>query len=292
MQPLVSIIITTFNQEKYIEEAIVSVIQQSFTNWELIIIDDGSTDQTALVCDLYVKKDASIKYVYQKNSGVSAARNLGFHYSNGDFIQFLDGDDYLSQDKIARQIEFLEQHSNLDVCYCNFVHYFQSTGNFIPSNHIVVAENPLEDFLFRWDRSVGTTIHSALFKKNIWEKNELPFPEDYKHRYEDWVFWVLIALKNKTIGYQDFIGAFYRIHNANFTSGTHQNVPQHIFHAMFYLYGKLTEKYRDRFIQNNTEFIITKYANERILEMRNNSFNGKVKNTIRRILNRINFLKK
>ena len=88
------------------------------------------------------------------------------------------------------------------------------------------------------------------------------------------------------------IGAFYRIHNANFTSGTQQNVPQHIFLAMFYLYGKLPEKYRDRFIQNNTEFIINKYANERILDMRNNSFIGKVKNTISHILNRINFLKK
>jgi len=292
LQPLVSIIITTFNQEKFIEEAILSVLHQTCTNWELIIVDDGSTDQTSQVCESYVKKDTRIKYLYQKNSGVSAARNLGFLNTNGDLIQFLDGDDYLSYDKIARQIEFLEQRPNLDICYCNFVHYFQSTKKFIPSNHSVVDENPLEDFLFRWDRSVGTTIHSALFKKAIWKKNELPFPEDYKHRYEDWVFWVLIALKNKKIGYQDFIGAYYRIHNANFTSGTQQNIPQHIFKAMFYLHGKLPEKYRDRFIENNTEFIVTKYANERISEMKNNSLNGKFKNTIRRILNRIHLLKK
>jgi glycosyltransferase involved in cell wall biosynthesis len=292
LQPFVSIIITAFNQEQFIEEAILSVLNQTYTNWELIIIDDGSQDKTALVCELYVKKDSRIKYLYQKNSGVAAARNLGFLNSVGEFIQFLDGDDYLSEDKVFRQIEFLTSNPDFDICYCNFVHYFQATKNYIPSNHIVVNEYPLEDFLFRWDRSVGTTIHSALFKKNIWGLNELPFPTEYKHRYEDWVFWVLIALKQKKVGYLDFIGAYYRIHHSNFTSSTQLAFPQHFFYAMFYLYDKLPVKYKDQFVENNTEFIVNKFANEKLAAAQKSSFNGKIKNIFRRILNRIHLLKK
>jgi glycosyltransferase involved in cell wall biosynthesis len=262
---LVSVIITCYNQEQFISEAIESVIQQTYQNIECIIVDDGSTDYTSLICNEYLKNDARVKYVYQQNKGVSVARNIGFSMSKGDFIQFLDGDDFLSKDKLKRQFEFLFNNENFDLCYSNYSHYFQDKKQFQESKHRIVDINPIENFLFSWDRDVGTTIHSALFRRDIWLQNEMPFPVDYKSRYEDWVFWVLVALKNKKVGYNNFVGAFYRIHSSNLT-GNHQTNTIYFFNAMFYIQNKIPEKYRQKFIEHNTGYLLEKYAKNKIYQ--------------------------
>lgn len=89
-----SVIIPTYNRSNFISKSINSVIRQSYDDWELIIVDDGSTDNTKKVVESFVKKDARIKYLYQENKERSAARNLGIASSSGDWICFLDSDDY------------------------------------------------------------------------------------------------------------------------------------------------------------------------------------------------------
>ncbi|KAB2867528.1 MAG: glycosyltransferase family 2 protein, partial [Bacteroidales bacterium] len=93
--PLISVIIPTYNAERFIIETLTSVINQSYTHWECIIIDDGSTDSTKEIIDEYCKADNRIKYYYQKNSGPSVARNVGVKIALGEYIQFLDSDDVL-----------------------------------------------------------------------------------------------------------------------------------------------------------------------------------------------------
>jgi glycosyltransferase involved in cell wall biosynthesis len=240
-----------------------SVLSQTYDNIECIIVDDGSTDQTKWICEAYVQKDPRVQYIYQDNKGVSAARNKGFEMSKGEFIHFLDGDDFIAVDKIEQQLNHLMAQPDLDISYSNYCHYFQDKKLYQEAQHKIVAMHPLENFLFSWDRDVGTTIHSALFRRNIWHQNEKPFPDDYHSRYEDWVFWVLVALKNKTIGHLNFTGAYYRIHNHNLTSDTKRNI-QYFFQAMFYLHDKIPANYRKRFVEENVNFVLEKYAKHRI----------------------------
>lgn len=97
---LVSIIMPAFNVENYIEESIVSIINQSHEKWELIIIDDGSTDLTAEICRRFINLDNRIKYIYQENSKQASARNNGISIAKGDIIAFLDADDLWLPDKL------------------------------------------------------------------------------------------------------------------------------------------------------------------------------------------------
>ena len=91
---MVSIIVPVYNIEKYIDECIQSVLNQTYTAWELILVDDGSTDNSGNICDEYAKTDTRIKVLHQKNQGVSAARNIALDKAEGDYIMFLDADDY------------------------------------------------------------------------------------------------------------------------------------------------------------------------------------------------------
>ena len=108
LQPLVSIITPAYNCEKYIGECIESVINQTYSNWEMIIVNDKSTDNTKNVIEKYIKKDNRIKiYNQESNLGVSAARNKSIELSNGRFIAFLDSDDMWKADKLEKQINFM-----------------------------------------------------------------------------------------------------------------------------------------------------------------------------------------
>lgn len=112
---LVSIILPAYNAEKYINTAIDSVISQSYRCWELLIIDDGSSDDTSDICGKYEKKDDRIKVITTKNQGVSAARNKGLEISLGKYITFLDADDMLPTDSLKARVEYLESNPNIDV---------------------------------------------------------------------------------------------------------------------------------------------------------------------------------
>lgn len=92
----VSVIVPAYNVEKYIHRCVESILKQSYRNFELILVDDGSTDHSGRICDEYEKKDNRIRVIHQKNAGLSGARNTGIHYSTGDFLFFVDSDDYVS----------------------------------------------------------------------------------------------------------------------------------------------------------------------------------------------------
>lgn len=108
MNKLISIIVPVFNVEKYIEKCLKSLINQTYKNIEVIIIDDGSTDSSGIICDKYSKYDKRIKVIHRKNEGVSTARNEGMKQAKGDYIFFIDSDDYLDFDVIDKMVEELE----------------------------------------------------------------------------------------------------------------------------------------------------------------------------------------
>ncbi len=135
--PLVSIIIPCYNYGNYLPETIESLQGQNFDNWECLVIDDGSTDNTSVVVKEISFRDQRIKYFSHSNSGQPAARNNGIQNSKGSFIQFLDADDLLEENKISSQLNYLHQHPEIDIAY-GPVNYFKT-------------DNPRKFLKNRWD---------------------------------------------------------------------------------------------------------------------------------------------
>src|SRR5689334_12217789 len=122
---MVSVIIPSYNYAHLLPDTLICLQQQSFTDWECLLIDNGSTDNTKDVVKLFSDKDSRIKYFYQTNSGPAAARNRGLELSNGEFIQFLDADDLIESEKLDVQVKILKSKTNVDIIYSD-MKYFSS----------------------------------------------------------------------------------------------------------------------------------------------------------------------
>lgn len=127
MNPLVSVLIPAYNAELWIAQAIKCVLNQTWPNLELIVVDDGSTDNTLAVAQHYHSEQ--VKIIHQPNQGAAAARNRAYRESQGMFIQYLDADDLLSQDKIARQVKHLLQAGTAYVSYSEWVRFIQTPNH-------------------------------------------------------------------------------------------------------------------------------------------------------------------
>ena len=117
---LISIVVPIYNVEKYLKQCIDSVINQTYKNLEIILVDDGSTDSCAYICDEYTKKDERIKVIHKKNGGLSDARNVGLDIAKGEYVSFIDSDDYISEDFIEKMYNALIDN-NAEISQCNLV---------------------------------------------------------------------------------------------------------------------------------------------------------------------------
>ncbi len=128
----VSIIIPAYQAGKYLADCVTGVLSQSFTNFEAILIDDGSTDETSELCDAYAKTDPRIHVIHQENGGLSAARNAGLSIASGEYVLFLDADDFWDdQDALANLAERIGQ-THADVLNFSYKKYYEDTGEKVP----------------------------------------------------------------------------------------------------------------------------------------------------------------
>lgn len=116
-QPLVSIIMPVYNSEKYVSEAIESIFNQSYRNWELLIVNDGSTDHTSKIVDDYSQKNTRIKVFHRQNEGVSMARNFALNKVRGTYVTFIDSDDVYHTDRLKRMLQVFAQNENYDIVF-------------------------------------------------------------------------------------------------------------------------------------------------------------------------------
>ncbi len=119
----VSVIIPAYNADRFVKEAVASALAQTYKKIEVIVIDDGSTDNTRAILQPYLETD-KIKYIHQSNKGLAAARNTGIKNSSGEYIALLDADDIFLPLKIEKQIDYFEKHPECDICYCDLYHFW------------------------------------------------------------------------------------------------------------------------------------------------------------------------
>lgn len=207
---MVSVIIATYNYARYISEAIYSLQQQTFKDWECIIVDDGSTDNTREVVNEIIKNENRVSYHAIKNSGPSVARNAGVGLSNGNYILFLDADDLLQSDKILSHVTAFTNDANLDVAYGD-VRYFndgdKNHDNYFFSLHknkkqwIPVFSGNGRDLESKVLRENIMVTSSPLFKKEALLKIGL-FDTVLK-KLEDWELFQRMIFANLKLQYID-----------------------------------------------------------------------------------------
>lgn len=148
--PLVSVVIPLYNQAPFLPASLKSVQSQTYTRLEIILVNDGSTDETGPICLSFAKEDPRISYLAQPNQGPSGARNAGIAASNGSFICLLDGDDLMDPERIAKQLAVFESDPNIDIVY-TALRLIDLEGNPIGEMHgqEIAPENFLAQLLFR-----------------------------------------------------------------------------------------------------------------------------------------------
>lgn len=156
MEDLVSIVIPVYNVEKYLKKCIDSVINQSYKNIEIILVDDGSKDLSGQLCDEYASRDKRIKVIHKENGGLSDARNAGIDIANGKYITFIDSDDYVSLDYVEYLYRLLiDNNADISVCMYDVVaenkisnHIFKNNANIIILNKIESLKHLLIEDLY------------------------------------------------------------------------------------------------------------------------------------------------
>ena len=116
---LISIIVPVYRTEKYLDRCVESIVNQTYKNLEIILVDDGSPDDCPKMCDEWAKKDKRIKVIHKENGGVSSARNIGIKSAKGKYIGFVDSDDYIEKEMYESLIDVLNKNKNLDYIYCD-----------------------------------------------------------------------------------------------------------------------------------------------------------------------------
>ena len=202
----ISIIVTCYNQEVFLEETLNSIAQQTYSDWECIIVDDGSTDNSAQIAKKWLEKDSRFLYVYKENGGVSKARNLGISKVTGDFIQFLDGDDTLESTKLEESIK-LFLSNRCDIIVSNF-YEIKDNEKRPPFCDLTKYEFTYKNILLRWDIDFNIPIHCFLFTKSI--IGDSTFEESILAK-EDWVMWIKIFRKNPKVLFINQPLVMYRI---------------------------------------------------------------------------------
>ena len=185
--PLVSVLITVYNDKEHILSSVQSILNQRYTNFEIVIVDDGSTDGTSELLRNMVSKEERVKVLYKENGGTANAANLGLSICNGKYIARLDSDDYSYDHRLSAQVEFLEKYPDVDLVGGG-CHIIDRDGNIIGSRNIFTS-NPKRTLQNRCIYQQS----DVMFRKSVLGK--LPPGEVYrtKLRAEDYDLWLRIS---------------------------------------------------------------------------------------------------
>ena len=200
MLPKISIIVPIYKVEPYLEKCVESILKQTFTDFELILVDDGSPDHCPEICDEYAKKDNRIRVIHKKNGGLSSARNAGIDVAQGAYLSFIDGDDWIAPDMYLKMVSLMEEHGG-DIAVCEYDEVDESVTELVPlgrmTREIKIFNNIEALQQIYGELNVKMVIAcNKLYKKGLFD--EIRYPEGKIHE-DEFVIHELLFKANKVI---------------------------------------------------------------------------------------------
>lgn len=171
---MISIIIPVYNTAEFLPRCLQSIISQTYTDWEAILVNDGSQDESGIICDEYAAKDCRFKVLHQKNQGVVVARDNALEIAKGDFLTFIDSDDYI-ESTMLEEMKVLAQKENLDIVWCDFKTIHKESSK---EEHIKLGcdnENNIKRVL---TSNIPGFLWNKLIKKEFWDKCNIQTDKD------------------------------------------------------------------------------------------------------------------
>lgn len=193
--PSISVIVPVYNVENWLAKCINSILLQSFRNFELLLIDDGSSDNSSKICKKFLSKDDRVKYFYKKNGGLSDARNYGLKKATGRYVVFIDSDDYIKKDYLYLLFNSIES-TNSDVAVCGFewvdkegeVIYNVPISN-IEQHQIISGKNLLRD-VFKHEGYAFVVVWNKIYKKELFDHIKFDVGRLYEDEFINFkLFW-------------------------------------------------------------------------------------------------------
>lgn len=247
-----SIVIPVYNVEKYLSGCIESVLSQDYKEFELILVDDGSTDNSGIICDEYAKKDDRIKVIHKKNGGVSDARNVGIENAKGDYLIFLDADDYMEKSALA-EIENKVVLEQSEIIMFSYNILFENKEKSMQINYNNKIVEPLDFIKDAFQKNKTTLWASCLnvYKINFIMKNNLRFQKGILCSEDcDWFMKCVLAV-NSISGYDIPI---YKYRANREGSATNVLSEKHIY-SQLVIYSKWFRIFKEnKNIRNNVFF--------------------------------------
>lgn len=246
MQDKVSVIIPVYNVEKYLKECVDSVINQSYENMEIILVDDGSTDSSGKICDEYKNIDKRISVIHRKNGGLSAARNTGLDVSNGEYIYFLDSDDYLELSAISDLVSTIEEENADFVFFDGYVFYTDCEPNdkvYSYSRKEKYSTDSSKNMLVKLLNSdeYRTAVPLMLFKTELLKCNGISFYEGILHEDELFTFQVFNVNGKVAHCHKELYARRIRPASIMTASGISRR-----FESMLTIYNELAKMYKEK----------------------------------------------
>lgn len=256
MSSLVSIIVPCYQQAEFLPEALNSVLTQSYPDWECIVVNDGSTDNTKEVAESFCNKDTRFRYVEQQNQGLAMARNNGIKVSSGHYILPLDADDMIGTTYLEKAISHFLEHPETTIVYCQ-AQLFGEVNQ--------IWDLPKYDYdSFIWLNSIFC---SAVYKRSDYDKT-IGYNPNMKHGFEDWDLWLSILNKDSVVYQINEPLFFYRTKKSSMTNSAHEKM--RILYATIYNNHKdVYEPYLCHIVEyKNASLLFEEEAHNAILKVK------------------------
>lgn len=219
MNPKISIILPVYNAEKYLADTLDSVLSQTFTSFEIIAVNDGSTDGSLRLLNIYAKRDNRIKIIDKPNTGVSDTRNVAIKAAKGEYLAFLDSDDVYAQNYLKRMYGAIED-SGADVAVCNYLTFRHHAPTFERGGHSAPKPTTISELL---DTGLMTSMCVKLVRKSIITKNRIAFDTDISYSEDLFYSWKLCLIANSMCKISDKLYG-YRLTGSGATSRYHKEI--------------------------------------------------------------------
>lgn len=220
----ISVIIPVYNAEKYLEKAVQSVVDQSYTNWELFLIENGSKDESLKIAKEIAEKNEKIQLIEEKNRGVGFARNIGLKNSTGEYIVFIDADDYLPDQNVFQRYINIAVQTRSDIIISNYARLWGEKILPAAGHELFSVYNPdSEEFRFRGFFSIGTLsyVWGKLYRKSFLNTNQIVF-SDFEYA-EDKLFNMQCYICGARYAFVEERGCVYRKNDNSISFRYHEN---------------------------------------------------------------------